>query len=98
MGRDHVDYGRGTWILRAHKPQTVAFGRQNSGGWLYLKTNNGLQVEPWEHTRDETNAKTRPSTLSKIVGEDPIDSEIIGAIANLSNHIKEGQAIKDLNK
>ena len=55
-------------------------------------------MEPWEHTRDETNAINRPSTLSRISGEDPIDSDIIGAIANLSNHIKEGQAIKDLNK
>lgn len=57
-----------------------------------------MQVEPWEHTRDETSAANRPTTLSRIPGEDAIDSDIIGAIANLSNHIKEGQAIKDLNK
>lgn len=57
-----------------------------------------LQVEPWQHTRDETSETNRPSILSRILGEDPVDSDIIGAIANLSNHIKESQATKDLLK
>jgi hypothetical protein len=57
-----------------------------------------VQVEPWENTRDETSETNRPTTLSSIFGQDPVDSEIIGAIANLSNHIKESQATKDLLK
>ncbi|KAA8893128.1 Rapamycin-insensitive companion of mTOR, N-term-domain-containing protein [Sphaerosporella brunnea] len=57
-----------------------------------------LSVEPWDHTRDETSLTNRPTGLSRILGEDPIDSEIIGAVANLSNHIKESQATKDLVK
>ena len=57
-----------------------------------------VQIEPWKHTHDETDKAHRPSTLSRVLGEDPIDSDIIGAIANLSNHIRESQAIKDLQK
>jgi len=55
-----------------------------------------LSVKPWWHTRDETNESNRPSTLSTIAGEDPLDSRILESIANLSNHIKEGQATKEL--
>ncbi|KAF8539718.1 Rapamycin-insensitive companion of mTOR, N-term-domain-containing protein [Trichophaea hybrida] len=57
-----------------------------------------LSVEPWKHTQDETSEINRPSTLSRVLGEDPVDSDIISAIANLSNHIKENQATKDLLK
>ncbi|RPA97850.1 hypothetical protein L873DRAFT_1689620 [Choiromyces venosus 120613-1] len=55
-------------------------------------------VAPWYHTGDETNQINRPSPLSSVIGDDPLDAKILTAIANLNNHILESGSTKELNR
>ncbi|KAH8154200.1 uncharacterized protein LAJ45_01968 [Morchella importuna] len=57
-----------------------------------------FSLRPWVHTGDETNAVNRPSPLSSVIGDDPLDAKILTAIANLNNHIMEGTSTKELNR
>lgn len=59
---------------------------------------NPTKLRPWVHTGDETNAVNRPSPLSSVIGDDPLDAKILTAIANLNNHILEGTSTKELNR
>lgn len=57
-----------------------------------------FSLRPWIHTGDETSAVNRPSPLSSVIGDDPLDAKILTAIANLNNHIMEGTSTKELNR
>lgn len=47
---------------------------------------------------DDTNLSGRPTMLSSIEGDDPINIKILTSIVNLSNHILETTATRELTK
>ncbi|RPB20737.1 hypothetical protein L211DRAFT_791659 [Terfezia boudieri ATCC MYA-4762] len=71
---------------------------ESLGFCVPLKLGQLLSIQPWEHISDDTNVKGRPALLSSNPDNDPMNNKILTSIVNLSNHILESAATKELMK
>ncbi|KAF8466401.1 Rapamycin-insensitive companion of mTOR, N-term-domain-containing protein [Kalaharituber pfeilii] len=71
---------------------------ESLGFCVPLKLGQLLSIQPWEHMADDSNEKGRPALLSSDPDGDLMTTKILTSIVNLSNHILEISATKELTK